>query len=168
MTPDEILAEVVKQQTLANNSPEMIALRATRDEVEALLRAAYGNAPTIRYGGSKAKNTMIRASYDLDMTCYFAHDDNRAGETLKEIYDDVARVLEKKYIVECKRSALRLTSKEPGSYKADLHVDVVPGRFIDGDDGDVFLHQNEGDKTLLKTNLDVHIHVMTPNSWTDA
>lgn len=157
MTPDEILAKVLEQQTLAADSTELAKLRSTREDVEALLRSAYGNSPRIRYGGSKAKNTMIRRSYDLDMTCYFAHNDNKAGETLEEIYNDVARVLEKHYIVERKRSSLRLTSRVIETYKMDLHVDVVPGRFIDRDDGDVFLHQKEGDKKLLKTNLDVHI-----------
>lgn len=168
MTPDEILAKVLEDQTLDPEGPELAKLRSTRDDVEALLRSEYGNSPTIRYGGSKAKNTMICASYDLDMTCYFARNDNRAGETLEEIYNDVARVLEKKYIVERKRSALRLTSKVPETYKTDLNVDVVPGRFIDGDDGDVFLHQNEGDKKLLKTNLDVHIRHIRGSGVTDA
>lgn len=157
MTPDEILAKVLEQQTLAADSAELAKLRSTREDVEALLRSAYGNSPRIRYGGSKAKNTMIRRSYDLDMTCYFARNDNKAGETLEEIYNNVARVLEKHYIVERKRSSLRLTSRVIETYKMDLHVDVIPGRFIDGDDGDVFLHQTEGDKKLLKTNLDVHI-----------
>lgn len=168
MTPDEILAKVLEEQTLDPEGPELVKLRSTRDDVEALLRSEYGDSPTIRYGGSKAKNTMICASYDLDMTCYFARNDNKAGETLEEIYNNVARVLEKKYIVERKRSALRLTSKAPETYKMDLNVDVVPGRFIDGDDGDVFLHQNEGDKKLLKTNLDVHIRHIRGSGVTDA
>jgi hypothetical protein len=168
MNPDEFLAKVLENQKLSFDSAEMNALWATRQEVEDLLRFVYGNAPTIRYGGSKAKNTMIRESYDLDMTCYFARDDNQAGNTLEEIYNDVARVLEKNYIVERKRSALRLTSKDPARYKIYLHVDVVPGRFIDGDDGDIFLHQNEGDKYLLKTNLDVHIKHIRGSGVTDA
>lgn len=157
MTADEILAKVLEQQTLVADSEELAKLRSTREDVEALLRSAYGNSPRIRYGGSKAKNTMIRCSYDLDMTCYFARNDNKAGETLEEIYNDVARVLEAHYIVERKRSSLRLISRVIETYKMDLHVDVVPGRFIDGDDGDVFLYQKEGGKKLLKTNLDVHI-----------
>lgn len=168
MTPDEILVKVLEEQTLASDGPELAKLRSTRDDVEALLRAEYGDSPRIRYGGSKAKNTMICASYDLDMTCYFARYDNKAGETLEEIYNDVARVLEKKYIVERKRSALRLTSRVPETYKMDLNVDVVPGRFIDGDDGDVFLHQKGGEKKLLKTNLDVHISYIRGSGVTDV
>jgi len=168
MTPDEILAKVLEEQTLATDSPELVKLRSTREDVETLLCSEYGGSPTIRYGGSKAKNTMIRASYDLDMTCYFGRDDNQAGATLEEMYNDVARVLEKKYSVDRKRSALRLTSKVPETYKIDLHVDVVPGRFIDGNGGDVFLHQSEGDKKLLKTNLDVHIQHIRGSGVTDA
>jgi len=104
---------------------------------------------------------MIRESYDLDVICYFPHEDDDAGGSLKEIYENVKKALEKKYYVESKRSALRLRDKSPQAYKNDLRVDVIPGRFVDDKEADVFLYQAGGDKDRLKTNLQLHIdHVM--------
>ncbi|MDQ3009151.1 MAG: hypothetical protein M3X11_00385, partial [Acidobacteriota bacterium] len=50
----------------------------------------------------------------------------------------------------------------------DFHVDVVPGRYVDGDYGDVFLHQSSGEKNWLRTNLDVHISHIKESQVTDA
>lgn len=150
------LEAVLRAQTLTDDSDELTALRARRTEVDRLLRDGFSDStPTLRYAGSKAKCTMIRESFDLDITCYFGRDDTAAGETLKDIYTNAADVLEREYFVERKPSALRLRSKTPS--RDDFHVDVVPGRFIDGDDGDVFLYRHSVDKERQKTNLDVHI-----------
>ncbi len=168
MLADEYLKAVLEDQNLAEDGKELREIEKHRKDVETLLRSRYGNAPHIRYGGSKAKHTMIRESYDLDIHCYFSHDDTAAGDTLEEIYEGVAKVLEDKYLVERSRSALRLTSKKPSIQGVYLHIDVVPGRFIDGNDGDVFLHQNEGDKQRLRTNLDVHIAHIRDSGVRDA
>lgn len=132
----------------------MRELRRRRAEVEQLLRDDFGSALVIRYGGSKAKGTMIREAYDLDMTCYFPRDDNSAGTTIREIYESVERTLQKQYRTQRKGCAIRLLDAIDES---DSHVDVVPGRFADGTAGDVFLYPSGGDKDRLKTNLDVHI-----------
>jgi hypothetical protein len=168
MTPNEYLEEILKSQDLADDGKEMRELRKHRQVVEALLCSKYGNAPHVRYGGSKAKRTMIRESYDLDLHCYFEHDDTVAGETLRDIYENVGTVLGSKYLVERKRSALRLTSMELSRRGVDLHIDVVPGRFIDGNDGDVFLYQNGAEKERLQTNLDVHIAHIRDSGVTEA
>ena len=55
-----------------------------------------------------AKGTMNREAYDLDIICYFAHDDTSAGKTLEEIYNNVSEALKGNYIVEPKGSAVRL------------------------------------------------------------
>ncbi len=107
-----------------------------------------------------AKGTMIREAYDGDMTCYFPHDETEAGDNLKEIYENVARILTEKFEVERKKSALRV--KDPSTmtsmgFAADLHIDVVPGRFTSEEKTDVFLHQVNSEKGRLKTNLQVHI-----------
>lgn len=168
MTSDEYLNSILKSQEVADDSKEMRELRKHRQDVEALLCSQYGNAPHLRYGGSKAKGTMILESFDLDLHCYFAHDDESAGSTLKEIYENVEMTLEPKYLIERKRSALRLTSRDPFRRGVDLHIDVVPGRFIDGEDGDGFLYQNGGDKERLQTNLDVHIAHIRESGVTEA
>jgi hypothetical protein len=153
MTPNDYLKKTLTQQTLAEESDELKALRDRRKEVEEHLRADFGSGPTIRYGGSKSKGTMIKEAYDLDVICYFERDDEDAGGNLETIYENVKKSLVKKYVVVPKTSAIRLQSQ---NYQ-DFHVDVVPGRFVDDKKEDAFLHRTTGEKTRLKTNLDVHI-----------
>ena len=132
MTPTEYLNALLKSQNLEEGSTEIKDLRKHRGEVETLIRAKFPS-PTIRYGGSKAKGTMIRDSYDLDLPCYFSNDDTSAGDTLEEIFESVKAALAQDYWVEVKASALRLRSKD---MKTDFHIDVVPGRFTDDAEAD--------------------------------
>lgn len=156
MTPDEYLQETLDAQKL--DEDDVAELRKNRDEVEQLLRGHYGSSGgTVRYAGSYTKRTMVREAYDLDLSFYFDRDDTSAGETLREIYEDAWRVLSEKYIVERRRSALRLRSRDSGSTHTDLRIDVVPGRFTDDEKADVFLHQENGEKGRLKTNPQVHV-----------
>lgn len=136
----------------------MYELRDHRENVETTIRSAFPGAnPTIRYGGSKAKGTMIKESYDLDIIVYAQHDDDTLGNTLPEIYENIAHALVGDYYVEPKTSALRLFARKDGQRGDRLYIDVVPGRFVDGTRGDAYLHQNDGQKSRLKTNLQVHI-----------
>lgn len=158
MTTTEYLNEVLKSQNLADDSDEMQALIKHRGDVESLLKKAFkDSAPTIRYGGSKAKGSMIIESYDLDVICYFKSDEALAGGSLKEIYENVAKALEKDYFVNRKTSALRLINKDTKAAHRDFHIDVVPGRFVEGKDGDCYIYQNNAEKERMKTNIDVHI-----------
>jgi hypothetical protein len=165
MNGNQYLQDLLVSQELTEGCPELIALDKVRDEVDRLLREKYPNSNlTFTHGGSRAKGTMIRDDYDLDEVVYFENEDTAAGETLEEIYEDVAGLLEESYSVRCKRSALRLRSADS---KRDLKVDVVPGRYIDETKTDVFLHQNGGDKERLKTNLAVHISHIRDSGYTD-
>jgi hypothetical protein len=169
MTPNEYLAKVLSAQTLASNSQELKDLQERRAEVEALLREHFDeSSPTIRYGGSKAKGTMIKESYDLDIVCYFPHEDTSAGETLEDIYNNVRGALEAEYLVEPKSSALRLKDASANTHGADFHIDVVPGRFTDEEKADAFLYISNGEKKRLKTNLDVHVAHVKESGVTDA
>jgi hypothetical protein len=58
--------------------------------------------------------------------------------------------------------------QESRGFAEDLHIDVVPGRSVDGYEGDVFLHQDDGEKERLKTNLDTHIAHIRDSGVTDA
>lgn len=156
MTNNEYLNEILESQTLDNDGDELKLLRQRRNDVDKLLRKKYGNSPSIRYGGSKAKGTMIKDSYDLDVICYFDNDDTTAGETLQEIYESVAETCEDDYYVERKPSAVRLKCKDSDNIE-DYHIDVVPGRFVDDNRDDVFLYRHSAEKGRQKTNLDVHI-----------
>lgn len=157
MTPNQYLHKILKQETFSKDDEELRELRQHRDDVKRLLESHFSESkPGIRWAGSMAKGTMVRVSYDGDVTCYFPHEDEE-GKTLEDLYTEVEEVLQDDYVVERKPSALRIRAKATDSYYTDLHLDVVPGRFTDADEGDVFLHRTTGDKERLKTNLQVHI-----------
>lgn len=171
MKTDEYLKQILDQESLTNESDEIKAIWKERENVEKILTSHFSESnPTIRYGGSKAKDTMIRSSYDLDIACYFDRDDTKAGETLEEIYNNVQKALESEYLVVRKTSALRLESKSGNTKGIYFHIDVVPGRFIEEGTkcNDVFIHQTTGDKTRLKTNLQTHIEFIRDSGCRDA
>lgn len=169
MTTNEYLNEVIDSQKLSDDSKELKELQEHRADVEKLLRNEFNDSsPTIRYGGSKAKGTLILAQYDLDIICYFPSEDTSAGESLEDIYKNVKKALEQQYYVTPKTSSLRLKSKDTQGPVRDFHIDVVPGRYVDGDDGDCFIYQANAEKTRLKTNLDVHISHVKDSGVTEA
>ena len=158
MTADEYLREVLDSQALGDDSDEVKALQTHRADVEKRIRDNFKDTSlTIRYAGSKAKGTMNKESYDLDIISYVSTGDNSAGETLEDIYENHKKALSKKYIVEPKGSALRLKGCDPENLGVDFHIDVVPGRFTDETKADAYLYQSGDDKKRLKTNLDVHL-----------
>src|SRR5438445_12198559 len=114
MTADEYLNEILASQALGDDSDEVKALQEHRADVEKLIRYNLkDSALTIRYAGSKAKGTMNKESYDLDIISYVASGDDIAGETLEDIYENTKKALAKKYSVEPKGSALRLKGCNP-------------------------------------------------------
>lgn len=156
MNEDEYLERILKSQTL--NDDEIGELKTKRREVQGQLsKGLAGVRVTIRWAGSKAKQTMIRASYDADIVVYVASDEDGAGSSLEEIYTTVFDTLAKEYQATTKTSAIRLSSFVDSSY---LHIDVVPGRFFDESETDAWLHRTTGDKCRFKTNLDVHIETI--------
>jgi hypothetical protein len=158
MTLSEYLNNVLKSQSLADDSEELKQLRLHRRGVEAILRDAFPeSSPTIQYAGSMAKKTMNKDGYDLDIVCYFTHDDTAGGDNLKAIYDNVQSALATAYHTDPKTSAIRLRSKRNGDYLVDFHIDVVPGRFADETKTDCYIHQSGSEKSRLKTNIDVHV-----------
>lgn len=154
---NEHLLKVLKAQTFQDGSRELIDLQERKAAADKLLRQAFHGSAHIRYGGSYAKDTMIKEHYDLDVICFFERDDTRAGSSLQEIYNNVARALEPTYRLHRKTSAIRLVGFRSALADTDFHVDVVPGRYIDGSLGPVFLHQEGGSKERLKTDPVVHI-----------
>jgi len=158
MTPNEYLAKILANQTLDENGTEVTAMEKHRDDITQLLQDAYESSnPLIKYAGSRAKGTMIKDSYDLDVVCYFDNDDTAAGDTLEDIFNNVKRVLKEKYEVEAKTSAIRIKSKEKDHLGEDFHIDVVPGRFTDDTKHDAFLYVKSKEKGRQKTNLKKHI-----------
>jgi hypothetical protein len=169
MTQTEYLDAVLRSQMLTPGSSELKELQQHKNEVDDLLLAEFGDAhPTLRYGGSKAKGTMIRESYDLDIICYFPHDESGAGETLEDIYNNVAEKLTEAYTIERKSAAIRLKDRGPKSDAKDFHIDVVPGRFLDGTKTDAWIYQHAAEKERLKTNLETHIEHVRDSGVVDA
>jgi len=167
MNTNDYLEKILSQQNLSDDSAELKKLQEHRKNVEKIIREAFPDSgATIRYGGSKAKGTLNREAYDLDIICYFPHDGNDAGESLKDIYNNVSKALSPSYYVQPKTSAIRL--KDLADTISDLHIDVVPGRFVDDSKSDCFLHQEGGEKERLKTNLDVHISHVRDSSVVPA
>lgn len=169
MNADEYLKDVLESQALGDDSDEVKALQKHRADVEKVIRESFKDtALAIRYAGSKAKGTMNRESYDLDIVSYVASGDNTAGETLENVYENHKKALAKKYMVEPKGSALRLKGCDPENLGVDFHIDVVPGRFTDETKADAYLYQSGGDKGRLKTNLDVHLDYVRDSGLIDA
>lgn len=154
--PEDFLRAVLGEQTLQEGATEHNALLAEHERVRSLLVSTLSEAkPLLEVGGSIAKGTLVRAGYDLDTICYLANNDDGAGRTLGEIRERVEAALRNEYDVKPKRSALRLTGRKKGTLA--FTVDVVPGRFVDASQQDVFLFQDGGEKERLKTNLRKHI-----------
>lgn len=165
MSGNDYLKDLLASQRLDEDSAECQALDDEADWIEAIIRQAYPlSRMMFTHGGSRAKGTMIREDHDLDEVSYFENGDTAPGETLEEIYENVAALLAKHYTVRRKRSALRLSRKGGG----DLRIDVVPGRFVDETRTDVFIHQNEGSKERLKTNIEAHIAHVRNSGCTDV
>lgn len=165
MSGNSYLIDLLASQKLDASSPEWSELDNEAAKIEAIIRSAYPESQLMfTHGGSRAKGTIIREDYDLDEVAYFENEDTAPGETLEEIYENIATLLATHYTVHRKRSALRL-SKRDGS---DLHVDVVPGRYLDDTTTDVFIHQNEGSKERLKTNIELHIAHVRDSGCTDV
>ena len=167
MTTDQYLKNVLSHQRLTDE--ELNELRAHRADVQTVLEDHFSeSSPDIRYAGSYKKKTMIRDAYDLDVACYFSHEDTAAGQTLIDIYDACADALTDDYHVQRKRSALRVMEKGALVSRKDFRIDVVPGRYTGEERGDAFLHQEGGGKTRLKTNLQVHVEHIRNSGIRDA
>lgn len=94
MTGNEYLQQLLASQELKEGCDELVALDNERNEVDRIIKEAYPNSyPTFTHGGSRAKRTMIREDYDLDEVCYFANEDTAPGETLEDIYENIASPL---------------------------------------------------------------------------
>jgi hypothetical protein len=166
MKPNDYLKKILDQQTFDDQEQEMKDLLKRREDIGKGLRTHFSkSSPSICWAGSRAKRTMIRESYDGDVTCYFPHDESEAGDNLAEIYSNAVEALTADYFVERKPSAIRVRDKE---LKTDLHVDVVPGRYTTEDKDDVFLHRSSGEKQRLKTNPQIHIAHIRDSGQTDA
>lgn len=162
MTNNDYLGSLLEEQKISEEEKKL--LKEHRNEVENVLRNAFGSEPIIKFTGSKAKHTMIKENYDLDIVCYFPSTNNN---TLKELHDNVQNVLSKKYSVLPKASAVRILNLENNISNEEYHIDVVPGCFIDETNHDAFLHVIYGDRERIKTNIKTHIEYISESGCRD-
>ncbi len=145
MTAHDYLVNILRREELL--PAEILALQTARDDIERVLRGAYGYGPRIYYGGSYAKDTQIRSAYDLDIVMYLPSHD---ALPLRDLFEGVQSYLARaQFVVAPKTVALRLP------YKQGFHVDVVPGRARDGTFKYASLYRNPG--SWMQTSLKVHI-----------
>lgn len=126
---------------------ELRALRALREQIEGKLSGLAGS-PRFYYGGSYGKDTIILAGYDLDIVMYWPHD---CGYTLEGIFNAVGKMLKGHWTyVSPKNVAWTLP------FQGGFHVDVVPGRALDGTFQYANLFRSQTGQPL-QTSLKVHI-----------
>lgn len=145
MTNEQYLRHLLSGQALTNGETD--ALRTLRDQIQGQLSNFQGS-PRFYYGGSYGKDTIIRASYDLDLVMYWTHD---CGFGLADIFNAVGTELRKHWkYVEQKNVAWTLP------FEGGFHVDVVPGRAIDSSFKYANLYRSTAGSSL-QTSIKVHI-----------
>lgn len=156
MTASEYLASLLTHQNLADQ--ELNALRSLRDTIQGQLSILEGS-PRFYYAGSYGKQTMIRQRYDLDIAMYWP---NTVSYTIKGIYDAVGGVLKRNWkFVNSKTVSWEVP------FEGGFHIDVVPGRAIDGTFREVNLYRTDT-STTLKTSLKTHIDFVRNSGRRDA
>jgi len=145
MTNEQYFQNVLAGQSLTAGDTN--ALRSLRDQIQAQLSNFQGS-PRFYYGGSYGKDTIIRASYDLDLVMYWPHD---CGFSLADIFNAVGAELRKHWkVVQQKNVAWALP------FEGGFHVDVVPGRAMDSGFKYANLYRSTAGSSL-QTSIKVHI-----------
>jgi hypothetical protein len=157
MTAQDYLQSLLNSQNLQEG--ELSALRKLRETIEAQLRSGLGKLERVYYAGSFAKGTMIREHYDLDIVLYWGND---CGFTLEGIYNGVGKVLNEHWkVVKPKTVSWELP------FEGGFHIDVVPGRALDGTFKYANLYRRDT-KSSLQTSIKVHIDTVRDSGRRDA
>ncbi len=115
---DTYLRMLLEQQVLDENQLEN--LRSLRTKIKKQLKKEIGGKPQVFYGGSYAKNTMIRAAYDLDIVLYWPSD---FSLDIEDLSTEVGASLQRNWtIVHAKRVGWELP------FDGNFHIDVIPGK----------------------------------------
>ena len=150
MTNHEYLQSILKDEKIDHTVEET---KKTRAEVKDFLIKHYEKEknPTYVYTGSIAKNTAIRIKYDIDIGLQFNNED---FETLEDMFDDVKITLEKEY----GKANVREQNVSIRIQKNGHDIDIVPGRRIENNKNDVYLHIERENDTRIKSNLHIHVN----------
>ena len=157
MDNESYLKRILHDQNLSQN--QLTNLRNLRDKIESQLRENLKGGPKFYYGGSYGKNTLIKASYDLDIVIYWPAN---SPFTLEELYKGVGSVLQKYWTSpRSKRVGWEL------SFKGDFHIDVVPGKLSSSDNLYAFLY-NSKTKNRFQTSIKNHIDIIRKSGRRDV
>lgn len=156
MSNDAYLRGLLGQQDLTQE--QLDSLRALRAKIEGQIRA-LPKLKRVYYGGSFGKHTMIREQFDLDIVAYWPSD---CGYPLKDIYAAVGKVLRDNWTyVTPKTVAWELP------FQGGFHIDLVPGRALDGTFRYANLHRRDTGASL-QTSIKVHIDTVSHSGRREA
>ena len=149
MTNHEYLKSILNDEKIDHTVEET---KTTRKEIKDFLINHYKKEKTIEhiYAGSIAKGTAIQSKYDIDIGVLFNNED---FDTLKEMFDDVKKVLKKEY----GKANTREQNVSVQVEKNGHEIDVVPCRRIDNGDTKVNLYPNRKNNNSLQSNLHTHV-----------
>ncbi|MGA7577734.1 MAG: hypothetical protein ACLQUW_10170 [Desulfobaccales bacterium] len=145
MSNDAYLRSLLAQQNLTQD--QLNSLRSLREQIEGQLSVLQGS-PRFYYAGSFSKKTMIQESFDLDIVVYWPHN---CGYSLKGIFNAVGEILKKHWNYPTPK-----TVSWELRFQGGFHIDVVPGRAIDGTFKYANLYRRDNDSSL-QTSIKVHI-----------
>lgn len=149
MTNHEYLKSILDDEKIDHTVEET---KTTRTEIKDFLINHYKKEKTVEhiYAGSIAKGTAVKSKYDIDTGILFNKED---FNTLKEMFDDVKKVLEKEY----GKANTREQNVSIRVEKNGHELDIVPCRRINNNDTKVNLYPNRKDTNSLQSNLHVHV-----------
>jgi len=151
------LRKLLSEQNLTENQKNN--MRNLRQKIEQQLKAGLKGTPRTYYGGSKAKNTMIRASYDLDIVLYWPED---FQYTLESIYKGVGSLLQRNWNgIKAKRVGWEIPF--PGNF----HIDVIPGKESSTKKDFAYLYNSKTGSRFL-TSIKTHVDHVRDSGRTDA
>ncbi len=151
MTPIEYLKKLLEDQAIPEQSKREMENDRARIEKDINAIPDLPN-PTYYYGGSKAKNTMIKEAFDLDLVIYYPEETQKA---VKDLYWMVfAQMQSRGYKPVQKNVAIRVVKRD------DYHIDIVPGKRIANDPDFAYIFKSQvGER--LKTSLSSHVEVIS-------
>lgn len=151
------LRKLLSEQNLTDNQKNN--LRNLRHKIEQKVKAGLKGTPKTYYGGSYKKNTMIKASYDLDVVLYWPE---AFQYSLESIYKGIGSVLQKKWTyVKAKRVGWELP------FEGDFHIDVVPGKESSTKKDFAYLYNSKTGGSF-QTSIKVHVDHVRNSGRTDA
>lgn len=168
MDKSKHLESVVKTHQITKEENLLKKFKDRNKEVKESLQKNYDTKIYSPFNsGSYAKNTAINTRFDFDLICPFKRNAFGANGTLKEMYDDVYKFLEKEFegVAVVKNQKVSIGIEFNADEDGDIiKIDVVPGRefnldqYIDDQNLNLYVYKQYGlfseGSDRLKTNIE--------------